>query len=132
MAIYAIMWHTHLDDRACKICVALDGYIWVFDTSKGDILTDALMHPVHGIVWSLTEGSNAHSRGYGSSHINNCRCFITTTITAEDILAKCTYLADIIKTTADEIDDTKGGDSRRTTFEDIGIDPSKYDFGEDV
>lgn len=128
MAIITIIWHTHMDDRACKTCVALNGYIWTFDTSKGDILTDALFHPLMGIVWSMSEGSNAHARGYLSGQTNNCRCYITTDINAEDILAKAIFLSEVIKDLVNNVHDTESGSSRSTSFEDIGVDPSKYGF----
>jgi hypothetical protein len=87
-------------------------------------MTDALMHPVYGIVWSLSQGSNAHARGYGSGQRNNCRCQISYELMLEDVLAKCVFLKEIIQQ-AETFDYIKGS-SRKTTFEDIGIDPGKY------
>jgi hypothetical protein len=124
-------WNTAADDRVCPICNALDGYQWTHQIGK-DLLSDALFHPVYGIVWSLSQGSNAHDhtfgKNYGSGNTNNCRCTIEHKIIAEDILAKCVYLKETLEeiTQETEISDTRQGSSRRTTFEDIGIDPSKY------
>jgi hypothetical protein len=120
MAVLTITWHI-CDNNACKICKELNGYTWVFDTSKGDVMTDALWHPQFGIVWSLSEGSNAHARGYLGGRTNNCRCHIESEINAEDILAKCTYLVEMIKDAAGtEVSDTRTGSYRTTTLEDIG------------
>ena len=126
MAIIILTWHAHNDAKTCKICAAINGYTWVFDTSKGDVMTDALWHPIYGIVWSLSQGSNAHASGYLSGHTYNCRCKIDHKIDAEDILAKCVYLKEFLEETMSEISDTESGSYRKTTFEDIGIDPSKY------
>lgn len=128
MAIITITWHAIEDNRTCKICQAIDGYTWVFDTSKGDVMTDALWHPQYGIVWSLSQGSNAHAHGYLSGQTNNCRCTIEEHVNAEDVLAKCVFLKETIEGTVKEVDDTESGGVRSTTFEDIGIDPSKYGF----
>jgi hypothetical protein len=128
MAIITLTWQTTVDDRTCKICKALNGYTWVFDTSRGDVMIDALFHPSMGIVWSLEQGSNAHAHGYLSGQTNNCRCRMHHTIDAEDVLAKSVYLAEIIKDIANDQTDTSLGSRRTTTFEDIGIDPSKYGF----
>ena len=120
-----ITWHAIGDAKTCKICKDINGYTWIFETGK-TILTDALFHPIYGIVWSLSEGSNAHARGYLSGHTYNCRCRITYKITAEDTLAKSVYLAEIIKDLANDVSDTKKGNYRTTRPEDIGIDLSKY------
>lgn len=120
-------WHTIGDDHVCPICRALNNYTWVFVTGK-DVMTDALWHPIYGIVWSLAEGSNAHSRGYLSGHDNNCRCEIETQYYLEDVLAKSIFLKEMVDAIDAEIKDTQSGGRRRTTFEDIGIDPSKYGF----
>jgi len=128
MPIITITWHAVEDARTCKICKAIDGYTWIFDTSKGDVLTDALFHPTYGIVWSLDQGSNAHAHGYLSGQTNNCRCQIEEHINMEDVDAKCVYLTELLKDLLSTVSDTEGGDHRTTTFEDIGVDPSKYGF----
>jgi hypothetical protein len=126
MPIIIITWHTAHDDRVCKICNAIDGYNWIFVVGK-DVMTDALIHPMYGIVWSMSQGSNAHARGYGSGQLNNCRCQISYQLFVEDILAKCVFLREVVQETANSFDYIKGG-SRKTTFEDIGVDPGKYGF----
>ena len=106
-----ITWHALPD--ACKICAALNGYTWIFEVGT-DVLTDALIHPVYGIVWSLEQGSNAHAHGYLSGQTNSCRCTIEPHINLEDILAKCTFLKETIQTITNETEPS-------TTLEDIGI-----------
>jgi hypothetical protein len=132
MPIQTITWHAHVDEKTCPICKALNGFTWRFQAGK-DIMTDALFHPVFGIVWSLSQGSNAHDHtfggAYGSGDENNCRCFLDGyKLDLEDVLAKCVFLKETLTTTATEISDTKKGSYRRTTPEDIGIDLSKYGF----
>lgn len=90
MPTLTITWHIQ-DDNACLICKALNGYTWVFEAGK-DILTDALWHPVFGVVWSLADGSSAH--GYHKRY--NCRCHIEPHYNLEDVLAKCVFLKEIL------------------------------------
>jgi hypothetical protein len=129
MPFTTITWHTAGDDRVCPICKAIDNYVWIFEAGK-DIMTDALFHPQYGIVWSMEQGSNAHAHGYLSGQTNNCRCTIEPHVDCEDILAKCVFLKETLENEASEAEayDYKKGDSRSTTFEDIGIDPSEYGF----
>jgi hypothetical protein len=130
MPTQTITWHTNVDDRTCPICRALNGFTWVFQAGK-DVMTDALFHPVYGVVWSMSQGSNAHDHtfggAYGSGNENNCRCFLDGyTLNLEDVLMKCYFLKETLTVTANNVDDTKGGAYRRTRPEDIGIDLSKY------
>jgi len=75
----------------------------------------------------LSLGSNAHASGYLGGHSYNCRCGIDSKIDAEDVLAKCVYLATIVRDAAgEEIPDTKIGNYRTTRPENIGIDLSEY------
>jgi hypothetical protein len=92
MASISITWHI-LDDAACPICKELNGYTWTFEAGK-DVMMDGLFHPKYGFVWSLSEGSNAH--GYHNKG-NNCRCHLSHGINAEDILAKCVYIQEMVK-----------------------------------
>ena len=133
MAILTLTWHASMDEKTCPICRALNNHRFTFDTTKGPHLTDALFHPVYGIVWSMAQGSNAHDMTfgghYGSGNTNNCRCTVTPNINAEDFLAKCVYLAELLKDALEETNleaDTKKGSYRTTRPEDIGIDLSKY------
>lgn len=127
MAIITITWHAVKDEHTCKICKKIDGYPWIIDTTK-DVLTDALFHPAYGIVWSLSQGSNAHAHGYLSGQTNNCRCQIEAHVSLEDVLAKCTYMVEILKSEIDNAPDYQTGSHRSTTFEDIGINPADYGF----
>jgi hypothetical protein len=120
-----LTWHAVEDAKTCPICQAVDGYTWKFEMGK-DILIDALFHPVYGIIWSLSQGSNAHAHGYGQGQRNNCRCQIEPDIDYSDWVDKCDYLVAL----AHDVPDTKGGSYRTTTAEDIGIDLSKYGIGE--
>ena len=125
MPTQKITWHTHMDDRACKICKALNGFTWTFEAGK-DIMTDALWHPVYGIVWSLSMGSNAHARGYLTGNHYNCRCTLEEyQLDLEDVLAKCVFLKETLEVTNNEIGLSRGN-FRTTRPEDIGIDLSKY------
>lgn len=90
-----------MDDKTCPVCRALNGFTWVFETGV-DVMTDALWHPQFGIVWSLEQGSNAHARGYLSGNLYNCRCNISHKFDLEDVLAKCVYLAEIVKSAVAE------------------------------
>ncbi len=117
MATLTITWHSTIDNKTCKVCRALNGYTWIFEAGKDEML-DYLLHPTYGRVWSLSEGSHAHG------HTNyNCRCFITSEIKAEDILAKCVFLKETILDVLNEteIPDVKKGSYRTTTLEDLGI-----------
>lgn len=120
MAKITLTWITHNDDRTCKVCKALNGFQWVFEAGK-DVMTDALFHPTYGIVWSLSQGSNAHASGYLTGHTYNCRCRIDYKIEAEDILAKCVYLQQLAMEMSNDATDTKTGSYRSTTLEDLGI-----------
>ena len=88
MPSITVTWHSHMDERACKICKALNGYEWVFIAGK-DVMTDSLWHPMYGQVWSLSQGSNAHGHNFERY---NCRCTLTFKLDAEDVLAKSVFL----------------------------------------
>jgi hypothetical protein len=93
MATLSITWHSVGDNHVCPICKELNGYTWVFETGK-DVLTDSLWHPVHGQVWSLSEGSNAHGHHFQPY---GCRCSISHQFDLSDIEAKCRLLAEQIQ-----------------------------------
>ena len=59
------------DQRVCPICKAIDGFQWVFDVRQGasNLTNQGLVHPVYGLVWTPTLGSEAHGK-----HSNTCRC----------------------------------------------------------
>ena len=103
-----ITWVALHDRKTCLICKDIDGYQWVFEAGK-DFMTDALWHPVHGIVWSLSEGSNAHAPGYLSGHIYNCRCELKEDFDLEDILAKCIFLRELVQSQSEPYIPWRGG-----------------------
>ena len=99
MPTLAVTWHAVMDERTCPICTALNGYTWFFDVGK-DELDDSLIHSQFGVVWSLTLGSAAHSRGYLTTHGYNCRCNITYKIDLSDVKAKVQALTERVRAAA--------------------------------
>lgn len=126
MPVYFI-WHTQHDDRVCPICRAIDGYRF----GPYDEVPDTLVHPEFGEVWNEHLGSLAHEHKLLSKNravVPTCRCHLEPKIDYSELL---TLLRKRIQEMTGELtgpDDTKGGDRRKTTFEDIGVDPSKYGF----
>ena len=126
MPTVSLTWHTQHDDRVCPICKDIEGYTWVFI----DKVPDSLVHPVHGEIWNVVTGSLAHEQpqfGKKSGLLSSCRCNLTSEIDLKDILAKVKTLVANINGES-EIYDTQSGGKRTTSFEDLGIDPSKYGF----
>lgn len=117
-----ITWHTQQDDRVCPICKMLEGYKFGPYTE----MPQSLVHPAYGVVWDFVSGSAAHEHGGGNS---TCRCYITTEIDYTALIELLQQLIAKLSAAAGEVDDTKSGGSRSTTFEDLGIDPAKYGFG---
>jgi hypothetical protein len=128
MPSVSITWHTQHDDRVCPICQAIDGYKWVFE---GEV-PDSLIHPLYGEIWNVVTGSLAHEQQqFGKKHglLSNCRCKTEGGIEdIRDLLYLAQKVIDELKNEVSEAPDYQKGSSRKTTFEDIGIDPSKYGF----
>jgi hypothetical protein len=133
MPTVSITWHTLKDGHPiCPICKAIDGYTWTFD---GEV-PDSLVHPQYGEIWNVTLGSLAHEiqqhRGSKYGLMAQCKCNVEPKIISlKDLADAVRELKNKLKEQLGEeitVDDTKSGGSRRTTFEDIGIDPSKYGF----
>lgn len=80
MAIIRLFWLARAD--ACKICAAINGYVWTFDAST-DSIGDTLTHPVYGPVWSMAIGSLAH----GHTGLN-CRCTVTYDIDISELIER--------------------------------------------
>jgi hypothetical protein len=57
-----------MDDNACRICKAINGYTWTFN---GEPAPNQLVHPVYGIVWDVARGSGAHEH---TGTPGKCRC----------------------------------------------------------
>jgi hypothetical protein len=129
MAISATgKWHTLKDGHAiCPICEHLDGWEFTFQTDTGSIV-----HPVYGEVWNMTLGSLAHEHyQFGKKYglMAGCKCHVEVLeIKAPELLETLKQLRDILREALveGESPDYQKGSSRTTTFEDIGIDPSKY------
>jgi hypothetical protein len=128
MPSVSITWHTAHDDRVCPICAAIDGYKWVFE---GEV-PDSLIHPQYGEVWNIVTGSLAHEQGqFGKKYglLSTCRCKTEgKPENFQDMIYLIQQKIDEIKNEVNEAPDYQKGSSRKTTFEDIGIDPSKYGF----
>jgi hypothetical protein len=87
MTFISITWHTMGDDRVCPICRNLEGYTWSYEPITHE-LSDLLIHPQMGVVWSVTEGSRAHG------HRGNCRCHITYVVDVSTLLNKAIAIRD--------------------------------------
>jgi hypothetical protein len=130
MVSVTLKWRSSHDNRVCPICEHIDGYEWVFQ----DKIPESLMHPVYGEIWNTAIGSLAHEHyQFGKQHglLSSCRCHVDPVeIKAPELLEKLQNLRDIIKEALEESEapDYQKGSSRKTTFDDLGIDPSKYDF----
>jgi hypothetical protein len=130
MVSVTIKWRTQHDNRVCDICQHIDGYEWTFE----DIIPESLMHPVYGEIWNTTIGSLAHEHyqyGKKSGLLSMCRCHVDPiAVNAPELLQRLQELRDLLKDALaeGEANDYQKGSSRKTTFEDLGIDPSKYGF----
>jgi hypothetical protein len=127
MPSVSITWHAVNDDRTCPICRAIDGYTWTFT----DTVPDSLVHPVYGEIWNVTLGSLAHeAKQFGKKYglLSNCRCRTESKAEFQDLIYLIQQKIDELKNEVKESPDYQKGSSRKTTFEDIGIDPSKYGF----
>jgi hypothetical protein len=127
MPSISITWHAVGDDRTCPICRAIDGYTWTFVNE----VPDSLVHPEYGEIWNVTTGSLAHEqKQFGKKYglLSNCRCKTDANVEARDLIYLLQKKIDELKGQIEEAPDYQKGSSRKTTFEDIGIDASKYGF----
>ena len=130
MVTIILRWKTTHDGRACDICKHIDNYEFVFQ----DEIPESFVHPVYGEIWNTTIGSLAHEHyQYGKKYglLSNCRCKVEPVdVKAPELVEKLRELRDLLKENLEsgENPDYQKGSSRKTTFEDIGIDPSKYGF----
>jgi len=92
------------DDRVCPICKDLEGYTWIFVVGKDNLRGGFLEHPVHGIVWTVAEGSAAHG------HKGDCRCHITYIVDIQDIVTRVNAVRDDIRISVEGI--KEGGVSK--------------------
>ena len=130
MPTVSLTWQTKKDDNVCPICKAIDGYTWYFE----DEIPDTLIHPTYGEVWNTVLGSLAHEhqlhKGSKYGLMSTCRCHTESKIVSlKDLAMIIRELKNRLKEELGEtviVDDTKSGSKRKTTFDDIGIDPAKY------
>jgi hypothetical protein len=133
MANVTRKWRTQHDDRVCPICEHLDGWEFTVEAVNGE-LPESIIHPVYGEVWNKMMGSLAHEHyqfGKKSGLLSSCRCHVETLqVSSPELLEAVKHLRDTVKEALQEGEnpDYQKGSSRKTTFEDLGIDPSKYDF----
>jgi hypothetical protein len=127
-----VRWQTLKDGHPiCPICEHIDNYEFVFD---GFTMPDSLFHPVYGEVWNKVTGSLAHEHyqfGKKSGIMASCKCSVVpVSVSAPELLEALKKLRDELREALQEGEnpDYQSGSSRKTTFEDLGIDPSKYDF----
>ena len=76
-------------------------------------------------------GSLAHEhKQFGKKYglLSNCRCHHESKVDARDLIYLLQKKIDELKGQITEENDYQKGSSRKTSFEDIGIDPSKYGF----
>ena len=88
-----------MDDKACPICKAINGYTW---TVTGTV--NSLAHPLYGEVWNKASGVNIHEH-YGIP--GPCRCHVDINIDMNGTLAKIRTLHDRIKKAAEEVSATQ-------------------------
>jgi hypothetical protein len=125
MPSVSITWCAVGDDRTCPICKAVDGYTWTFE---GEV-PDDLVHPAYGEIWNITIGSLAHEhKQFGKKYglLSNCRCHVETKVECQDLIHKLQEKIEELNNEVSEAPDYQKGGHRTTTFEDLGIDPSKY------
>jgi hypothetical protein len=126
MPSVSITWHAVGDDRTCPICRAINGY--TFGPYEGEP-PDSLIHPEYGEIWNKITGSLAHEhKQFGKKYglLSNCRCHVESKVDVQDLIRLIQNMIVSLKSEVSESPDYQKGNSRKTTFEDIGIDPSKY------
>jgi hypothetical protein len=88
----SITWRI-ADDNACRICKEINGYTWTFTDEP---MPNALVHPVHGVVWDVARGSAAHESGPGKNTHGTCRCRMESKIDLKDIVESVKKLRDAV------------------------------------
>ena len=90
MAFISVTWQSMHDAKVCPVCRDIDGYTWTFEVGKGE-LTGQLIHPKHGVVWTIDQGSQAHG------HKGNCRCMLTHELNIQDLIEKTNQILTMIR-----------------------------------
>ena len=95
----SVTWHAHVDERTCPVCLALNNYTWVFETTVGTTVSTVqggfrtfLVHPSFGVVWDMQQGSKAHGH-----ERYNCRCHITSEVDVSDLKQRIQALYNLVK-----------------------------------
>ena len=90
----SLTWRTLKDGHPiCPICQDIDNYTWTFEVGK-DTFSTELVHPSHGIVWNIAEGSDVHWR----HNINfQCKCGLELAISWEGLAERIKRIADALE-----------------------------------
>jgi hypothetical protein len=86
--LLTIKWETMHDNKVCKICQALEGYVWTLEVGK-DPFPQTLTHPIIGPVWNVAAGSGVH----GDDPLS-CRCRLIPQYDLSDLVAKLSRIAE--------------------------------------
>ena len=91
MTSVTLTWHVLRDGHPiCPICLDIDGYDWVFEVGK-DVFPNELVHPVHGVVWNTTVGSEVHAR---HGILFQCKCGVEPKFEFADFVDRIKNIAD--------------------------------------
>ena len=113
------MWHALGD--ACPECANLSGRIF----EGQNIWQDTLWDPIWGDIWDMNIDMPLTHGGTGA----HCRCQLEVQAHFNwAMLEQTGAIAKVEDLEKPEAFDYISGSTRSTTFEDIGIDPSKYGF----
>jgi hypothetical protein len=116
---YSFMWHALQD--ACPECRQLNGRIF----EGQNIYQNTLWDPIWGDIWDMNIDMPLTHGGTGA----HCRCQLEVQCHFDwEKLEELNRLQEtmVVANSGQESFDYQKGSSRSTTFEDIGIDPSKY------
>jgi hypothetical protein len=70
----------------------MDGYTWVFEVGQNQ-MDGTLVHPKHGLVWTLGAGSTVHEQGHMRGQ---CQCSITYLVDVKTILERVKAVRDMV------------------------------------
>jgi hypothetical protein len=119
---YTFMWHALMD--ACPECRQLNGRVF----EGQNIWQNTLWDPFWGDIWDLNIDMPLTHGGTGA----HCRCQLEVQAHFDwakiEELNKLQQVLNSNPTQPQENFDYISGDTRTTSFEDIGIDPAKYGF----
>ena len=90
MTSVTLTWQTMKDDRVCPVCRDLDGYQGILTVGQNEF-PNALTHPLHGLVWTVGLGSQAHG------HRGNCRCHVKSEFEFADLLERVSRITESLE-----------------------------------